>query len=393
MACIRKIVEGKYRVDYRDQHGRRLRKFFDTRKEADSFLTDVKRKLETGTFVSPRDVPTFATMAREWLEAKRANNYAAATLETWGIHLDNHLLLPDHGIGTLRLDRIDASVMERFARGRKEAGLAPQTVNKLLTTATAVFKYAVRHRRAVVNPAALAERLKVGAPELRDGQEGDRTGAEVRNGEVLTPEELKRLLGAARPGFDRTFLSTVALTGIRHGEALALMWPDIDLEAGKMTVRRNLTWAKAEKTERRQHRFNPPKTRSGRRTIELPPELAHALKVWKLQCPKGELQLVFPNAAGLPEQRKNTLDNVLYPTLERAGLARRIVMHGLRHTFASILIMRGEPVTRVASVLGHRDPTITLAVYSHWFKDRTTDTMNDLAREMFAPADTAGIRG
>lgn len=86
---------------------------------------------------------------------------------------------------------------------------------------------------------------------------------------------------------------------------------------------------------------------------------------------------------------------MLYPTLERAKLGRKIVMHGLRHTFASILIMRGEPVTRVASVLGHRGPSVTLAVYSHWFKDRSTDTVNDLAREMFAsaPADTAGIRG
>ena len=86
---------------------------------------------------------------------------------------------------------------------------------------------------------------------------------------------------------------------------------------------------------------------------------------------KGEFQLVFPNPEGKPAQRKNILDNVIYPTLKRSEVGRTVDMHGLRHTFASILIMRGEPVTRVACILGHSSPTVTLKVYAHWFKDRT----------------------
>jgi hypothetical protein len=83
--------------------GRRYRKFFKTRQAADRHLTDVKTKIESGTFISPRKIPTFAAVAREWLDGKKANAYRPATLEQWRVHLDNHLLDPDHGIGTARL--------------------------------------------------------------------------------------------------------------------------------------------------------------------------------------------------------------------------------------------------------------------------------------------------
>jgi integrase len=66
--------------------------------------------------------------------------------------------------------------------------------------------------------------------------------------------------------------------------------------------------------------------------------------------------------------------------------------HGLRHSFASILIMRGEPATRVANLLGHSSPAVTMKVYAHWFKDRQSNAVNDLARELFAPeASTGGV--
>jgi integrase len=390
MANLRKIAGGKYRIDWRDSQGRRYRKFFKTRKEADEHLTGVKNTLKTGTFISPREIPTFAEVAREWLEGKKANAYRPATLEQWRIHLDNHLLDAEHGIGLVRLDRVDVSTIERFAGERRGAGLAPQTVNKILTTAAAVFKFAIRHRKTLANPAEIAERLKVGEAELVDGDEGERTDAEVSADEVLNPEELKRLLNAAPAGFNRTLLQTVALTGMRHDEALALMWDDVDFDTSKLAVRRSLSWAKVEKTEATRAKFYPPKTKAGRRTLDLPPELMHALKVWKLQCPKGELGLVFPTAEGKPAHRSNVIRHVLKPALAAADIGRTIDMHGLRHTFASIMLAKGEPITRVANLMGHGNSGVTARVYAHWFRDRKTEAVNDLARELFADTSAQG---
>src|ERR1019366_5700705 len=99
MACIRKIEEGKYRIDYRDERGNRYRRFFETRREAESVLSDIRKKMDTGTYVIPKDVPTFAEVARTWMEGKKAGNYRPSTLQAWRTHLDVHLLHDAHGIG------------------------------------------------------------------------------------------------------------------------------------------------------------------------------------------------------------------------------------------------------------------------------------------------------
>jgi len=71
----------------------------------------------------------------------------------------------------------------------------------------------------------------------------------------------------------------------------------------------------------------------------------------------------------------------LWPALSRAGL-RRVNMHSLRHSFSSALIMAGAPVTEVQSLLGHSSPAVTLKVYSHWFKNVETDSVDRLAKSL-----------
>ena len=85
---------------------------------------------------------------------------------------------------------------------------------------------------------------------------------------------------------------------------------------------------------------------------------------WKLICPRGGHDLVFPNLAGNPISHANWLQRMFYPALRRAGL-RKIRFHDLRHTFASLLVSGGADVIRVSRMLGHASPAITLQVYSH----------------------------
>ena len=47
--------------------------------------------------------------------------------------------------------------------------------------------------------------------------------------------------------------------------------------------------------------------------------------------------------------------------------------------------MAGEPPTRVANLLGHSSPAVTMRVYAHWFKDVKTEAINTLAKQLFAP--------
>ena len=88
------------------------------------------------------------------------------------------------------------------------------------------------------------------------------------------------------------------------------------------------------------------------------------LRDWKLACPVGPDDLVFPNLRGKPLSNANLLQRGFYPALHRAGL-RKIRFHDLRHTFASLMIANGEDIVRVSRLLGHASPKITLDIYSH----------------------------
>ena len=127
-------------------------------------------------------------------------------------------------------------------------------------------------------------------------------------------------------------------------------------------------------------RFYPPKTKAGIRTISIPHEVVMLLKSWKLQCPPGDL--VFPASDGRPMRRSTVYLRGFVPALTAAKL-RTVRLHSLRHSFASALIMAGAPLTEVSHLLGHSNPSITLKVYSHWFKGTDSGASDRIAAAMF----------
>jgi integrase len=236
---------------------------------------------------------------------------------------------------------------------RKKPGV--RTINKVLSLAVSIFKYAERHRWVDHNPAIHVEKLRRPVSEEMD----------VLDGNVLTPEEIGRLINAAEPGRrnadgklirinHRLVIKFAVLTGLRGGEICGLQWGDIDWESRQVHVRR--AW--------KEGHYYPPKTQASLRRVELPERLTRELREWKLACPKGRDDLVFPNLKGNPMSSSNLLKRGLYPALRRAGL-RKIRFHDLRHTYASILIESGENIVCVSRQLGHSSPNVTLSVYSH----------------------------
>jgi len=147
------------------------------------------------------------------------------------------------------------------------------------------------------------------------------------------------------------------------------------LTAGKITIRR--TWP--DKWRDDEPVFYVPKSKHGVREIPIPGELMQALKRWKLTCPISKYDLVFPKKDGAPQDRSTILRSGLYPASRRAEV-KKLDMHALRHTFASLLLSQGTPITEVSSYLGHADPQITLKVYSHWIPRTKTDSISRLAR-------------
>lgn len=192
--------------------------------------------------------------------------------------------------------------------------------------------------------------------------------------DVLTPEEVRRLVASTGDHY-RLLVQTAVFTGMRQGELLGLQWGDIDWSSRQIHVRR--AW--------KDGAFTQPKTRNSLRRVDVPDFLMHELKAWRLRCPKGEFEMVFPNGAGNPETHANVLQRGFYPALRRAGL-RKVRFHDLRHTFASLLLANGEDVVRVSRLLGHASPHITLNTYSHMLPKEHYGSTDRLAQLVYGTA-------
>ena len=379
---LMKLPSGRYQIDYRDRDGVRHRESFDREKQARATLDEKRTRIREGEYIPPQNIPTFEEMAGRWLEEKKHNagRDGKPVKETTLLHWDNHIrlrLIPT--LGKYRLDRITTDLIEEMRFRWRDSGktpLSPATVNKLLTTTAAIFDEAIRLGKTKHNPASKAKRLGVGSVEAQGN--GEKDGQEVRPEQVYTPDELNRLIEAATPGLYQTIIMTIALTGIRHGEALGLQWGDIDLEVGKITIRR--TWPNIYRDN--EPVFYIPKSKNAVREIPIPPELISALKKWKLSCPVSKWDLVFPKKDGRPRDRKTILSCGFYPAHRRAKI-KKLDIHALRHSYASILLAHSTPITEVSAYLGHANPQITLQVYSHWLPRTKTDSISKLAEAIF----------
>lgn len=371
---------GNYQVRYFDGLGNRPSKTFDTKREAQAFEDEMRQQLRRGEYIAPKMIPTFGAKAEEWFKTT-ANCRAGTTANYRGI-LDNWLL---PRFRNQRLDRVDVQTVEKF---RTEIGEQTGHCNvcQIIAVLGRVFEMARRHKQIRENPVDDLPRLTRKAAEIVDEDDADR--GTVDPTKVLNPTEVGILLNNAEDGLDRALLTTAALTGMRDGELFALRWSEVDFATAKISVERTLSWArvlpaKSETGERAEvgpvsPRFYPPKTKTSRRTFPIPSQLVSILRVWKLRCPKGKDNLVFPAPDGTPLHRSRALKGSLRPTLRRAKL-RPVTLHSLRHSFASALIGNGSSVVEVQHLLGHSSATITLKVYTHFFPTAQSDSVSRLA--------------
>src|SRR5215813_9056859 len=128
--AINKTKSGTFRVDFRDQTGRRLRKTFDTLKAAREYDRISKGIISKNDFVAPSAV-TLRHEAESWYDEKKdAGTYRYSTLQAWRLHLDKHIL---PSLGDLRIQQCTVEHIEKAAAIWAKT-TSPTTANKMLTT-------------------------------------------------------------------------------------------------------------------------------------------------------------------------------------------------------------------------------------------------------------------
>lgn len=186
-----------------------------------------------------------------------------------------------------------------------------------------------------------------------------------REMQILTKEEMQRLLIQAKEeGFYEMFLLDIS-TGLRRGELLALKWDDVDFNMGEIRISRQVNKVEDKLV------ISEPKTKSSVRTIVLSAPVLKMLQQYK-ESVKSEWLFPSPINPDLPRE-PSACRKKLTQILEHAN-CKHVRFHDLRHTFATMAIENGIDIKTVAALLGHNTVATSINTYTH-----TTDEMRRAA--------------
>jgi integrase len=162
------------------------------------------------------------------------------------------------------------------------------------------------------------------------------------------------------------------MTGMRIGEAAALLWSDIDFDTGLLSITKTMYYKSMDD-------FKPvePKTQASIRTIYIDADTIRELKAWQEVQKKVLNNCDFVlSYNGIPTS-KHTLPRALEKLAGLAGV-HRIKIHALRHSHASLLISMGENPLLIKERLGHEKIQTTLGTYGHLYPNTNLEVAKKL---------------
>ncbi len=328
-------------------NGKRKYLYGKTRKEAADKLKQAMRDLDDGVDFDAGRL-TLGQYLDKWLSASAKPSVKVRTYE--GYESIVRVRVVPH-IGRKQLARLTPLDLQALYSQLAESGLTNRSVHHTHRVLHCAFEQAVRWNMIPRNPC--------------DGATPPRP--EQTEMSVLTQEQANAFLAATADHPAHALYVLAITTGMRAGELLGLKWGDIDLDAGRLTVKRAL-----QQQNEAGLVFVTPKSARSRRTIVLSQRAVEALRLHRdrqaflrrqVEDAWQDQDLVFAGATGGPLD-PSWQRQVFYAALDAAGLPR-VRFHDLRHTAATLLLLRGVNVKLVSEMLGHASISLTLQTYSH----------------------------
>ncbi len=238
-----------------------------------------------------------------------------------------------------------------------EAECAPTYLKTINNQLSAIFNYAKRYYGLPVNPAAVA------------GSIGKKNAEAMQ---FWTKDEFQLFAAAVsdKPAAYAIF-NTLFWTGMRSGKLLALTLDDVDFTAKTVSITKSYARMNSEDV------ISPPKTPKSRRVITVPDFLLDILEDYA-----GRLVDYEPSER-LFEYTKHFLQNEMARGCKKSGV-KKIRVHDVRHSHASLLIELGFSPLLISERLGHENVETTLEIYTHLYPDKHGEVSSKL-NELFSP--------
>jgi integrase len=371
---VRQKVKGKGKPwwVFVAHNGQRTSRKVGTKKAAEKVASQIEAKLRLGEFgfEEKKTVQTFKEYSEIWLKTNVPAMCKESTAENYRRFLNKHILPV---FGNFKVTEITRGKVKNFLLEKVGAGYSKSYAEQLKTVISNVLDKAMDDEVIVANPA-----LQLGKNFLKAKEQKESINA-------FTSDELKILLDTVEKNYPKHYplILLLARTGMRIGEALALKWDDIDFNERSIQVRRGIY----------RGRITTPKN-GKTRLVDMSYQLAETLKIHKFNCKKKGLALglgdmpefVFTDSYGGAINTNNWRQRFFYKVLKKANV-RKIGIHGLRHTYATLRIAKGDNLADVSNQLGHHSVKFTMDTYYHWFPGKNKTEVDGLDDPAFMRSD------
>lgn len=368
----------RYRFDVSTIDGKRTRVSkggFDTEKKAMSAgVKAMATYNQTGSTWVPSEI-SYSDYLTEWIEKYCKQNLKEGTVANYMRRIRTHILPT---LGKYKLKTLSPAILQSLIDDKFQEGYSRNTLSVLKGILSASLDYAVEPLRYIDKNPMVYVRMPARRAKPR-------TPTRCEPHVYITPEQMKEILTRFPEGSSAHIpLQLGYRCGLRIGEAYGILWDDLDLEAGKLSVKRQVQW---DKTSQHWY-FTEPKYDSFR-TIDLDDEMVSLLKRELDRQERAQAYFAdtytqlfesknhFINSSGdgtpirmVMVRRDGTL--ISSRTIQHTSSVIHQQMHfpefdfhSLRHTHASDLLAAGAPIKYVQTRLGHKRPDVTLRVYQH----------------------------
>ena len=313
----------------------------------------------------------------ELYELFRAEKILEVKPSTKALHAMNWKMLAPK-IGAKDISEFGRTEARLLLAELLESGLSPKTAKDRM----AFIKQMLIFAATTIEARIRSTEWKLKYPE-----------GEPRKIKCFTESEMMRIVKHAtdeiRTGGSNLLPALISiLTGMRIGETLALQWGDIDWTHNIINVRRNVVKVYDPETKSDRFFVGSPKTKQGYREIPLLPALRTTLREIGGKSPEPNNFIV----GNSDKARAHSCIRDSYSRFLKRHKLPKSNFHGLRHTYATLLVESGGDIKTISTLLGHSKVSLTLDLYVHPSLDSKRKVVNKAFRKLRKAIDNVPLQ-